>query len=291
MTRIKHAGAVGALCLLLGGCAVPPSGTGPQTSLPTPEPTRRTTAVEALPTPPGSPSPIPSPSGPPAASLVGDTRNAWAYAPLDQPDRLVVEGSVPNQRAWSTSKVLVLAAFLAEACDGDPERATALQHRQMVLALRESDMDAVVAIGEAIPGGKQDGMTKVLRSIGDLQTTVPSRLEGTMLWTIREQVRFLLALDDGRVVSPKVSRYLLNHMHPVESQSWGLGSAGASAFKGGWLRAGTETRQMGIMDGYAVAVITAGVGPVELQSDGDSAHVQQVNVLAEQLHQRLADPS
>ena len=42
-------------------------------------------------------------------------------------------------------------------------------------------------------------------------------------------------------------------MHPIEAHSWGLGTIGATAWKGGWLRADTVTRQMGIVDGYAVA--------------------------------------
>jgi hypothetical protein len=45
---------------------------------------------------------------------------------------------------------------------------------------------------------------------------------------------------------------------------------------------------MGILDGHAVAIITAGVGPALLQSDGDSAHVEQMNALAAMLKQRLA---
>lgn len=243
-----------------------------------------------------SPSPdsvtsLPSPAttaGPAAPSLAGDAANAWAFAPLDRPDRLVVEGDVPSERAWSTSKVLVVAAFLAEAVDGDPEQATTTQQRQMKLALTSSDMASLVAIADAVPGGKSAGMTKILRSVGDHRTTVPARLEGTMMWSIEEQVRFLVALNDGRVVSPKSSAYLIEHMKPIESQSWGLGRIGATAYKGGWLRANTETRQMGIVDGYAVAIITRGVGPAEVQSDGDSAHVQQMNRLAGQLQQRLA---
>lgn len=221
-------------------------------------------------------------------SLEGDTSNAWAFASLDQPQHVVVEGAVPSQRAWSTSKVLVVAAFLAEACDGDPTKASATQRRQMERALTESDLDSLIALANAVPGGKSAGMTKVLRAVGDAKTTVPSQLEGTMTWSVQEQVRFLIALNDGRVVSPATSRYLLEHMQPIQSQSWGLGTVGATAYKGGWLRANTETRQMGILDGYAAAIITRGVGPAEVQSDGDFAHVRQLNLLATKLQQRLA---
>jgi hypothetical protein len=45
---------------------------------------------------------------------------------------------------------------------------------------------------------------------------------------------------------------------------------------------------MGIVEGYAVAIITAGDGPAVVQTDGDSAHVQQMNLLARILRARLA---
>ena len=47
------------------------------------------------------------------------------------------------------------------------------------------------------------------------------------------------------------------------------------------------TRQMGVLDGYAVAIITDR-GPVVRQTDGDSAHVAAMNDLAELLARRLA---
>lgn len=264
--------------------AVSPAGESAGTApAPTPLPAPPAATVEDVP----PPDPTATRSTP-APSLVGDTANAWAFAPLDQPDRIVIEGEVPSERAWSTSKVLVVAAFVAEVLGGDPQQATATQQQQMKRALAESDMDSLVALGNAIPGGKSAAMTKVLRSIGDSRTMVPGRLEGTMTWSLEEQIRFLVALNDGQVVSRAASSYLLEHMQPIESQSWGLGSIGATAYKGGWLRANTETRQMGIVDGYAVAIITRGVGPVEVQSDGDSAHVQQMNMLAARLQERLA---
>jgi hypothetical protein len=42
------------------------------------------------------------------------------------------------------------------------------------------------------------------------------------------------------------------------------------------------------VDGYAVAIITDAVGPAVRQTDGDSAHVQQMNYLAKVLDRRLA---
>lgn len=244
-----------------------------------------TLSPPATPTaPPASPSASSRPAPP---SLVGDTRNAWAFAPVAHPERLTVEGSVPSQRAWSTSKVLVVAAFLDTVVHGDPGRLTAPQRSEITTALSESDAAAVAALGSAIPGGQTAAMTAVLRSIGDRTTTVPDRLVGTMTWALGEQVRFMAALAAGRVVSPAASAYLLDAMRPIPAHSWGLGRVGATAYKGGWLRADTETRQMGIVDGYAVSVITYAVGPALPQTDGDSAHVAQLDRLAELLAARL----
>ena len=130
-------------------------------------------------------------------------------------------------------------------------------------------------------------MTAILRAIGDTETVAPGNKEGKMIWTVAEQVRFMAALHAGSVVSPGVSALILEHLHPVQSQRWGLGTIGASAFKGGWLTSESETRQMGIVDGFAVAILTYGVGPAEWQIDDDYAHVAQMNTLAAQLQQRL----
>ena len=193
-----------------------------------------------------------------------------------------------SSQAWSTSKVLVVAAFLSTTARGDPERVSATNRRLIRAALTKSDTDAVLALRNQIRGRPGPAMTRVLRSIGDTTTVAPDRYEGLMPWSIREQVRFMAALDAGKVVSRAASAYLLESLHPVEAHSWGLGTIGATAWKGGWLRADTVTRQMGIVDGYAVAIITDAVGPAVRQSDGDSAHVRQMNRLARLLQQRLA---
>jgi hypothetical protein len=195
---------------------------------------------------------------------------------------------VSSYKAWSTSKVLVVAAFLDTACAGDPANATAQQKRWVTAALTASDMDAVLALRDAIPGRPGPAITAVLRSIGDNRTVAPDTSQGGMQWTIREQVRFMAALNAGRVVSKAASTYILASMRPIAAHRWGLGTIGAGPFKGGWLRSDTVTRQMGIVDGYAVAIITDAVGPAVLQTDGDSAHVEQMNYLAKVLQRRLA---
>ncbi|WP_157598467.1 hypothetical protein [Phycicoccus sp. Root101] len=251
-----------------------------------------TKTARSTPSTPEAPTPTPSRStaGGPArpAGLVGDTRNALAFAPLSDPGDVTVEGSVPSWKAWSTSKVLVVAAFLDTVCDGDPGRATAQQRRWISAALTASDADAVVALRNEIPGSPGAAITRVLRSVGDTRTVAPDTSQGGMQWTIREQVRFMAALANGRVVSRASSSYLLSSMRPISAHRWGLGTIGAGAFKGGWLRPDTVTRQMGIYDGYAVAIITDHVGPAVVQTDGDSAHVQQMNRLATILKARLA---
>ena len=118
-------------------------------------------------------------------------------------------------------------------------------------------------------------------------TVAPDSYEGLMPWSVREQVRFMAALEAGEVVSAATSAYLLETMRPIKAHRWGLGTVGATTFKGGWLRQGRVTRQLGLLDSYAVAIVTDR-GPVVRQSDGDSAHVRAMDDLAELLAARLA---
>jgi hypothetical protein len=308
--------AISALSLLLvgplGGCGTPLPSTADQptesgapvaSSSAAPSPTPRSTEPTTPPAstaPPRSASETPtlSPSRqassacagdavPERLSLIGDRGQAFAFAPLTSPGEVTVEGRVSGSAAWSTSKVLVVAAYLDTVADGDPDRIRAENHRLITAALTRSDGNAVNAIRDQIPGRPGPAMTSVLRSVGDKTTIAPDSYQGTMLWSIREQVRFMAALDAGRVVSPAASAYLLEAMQPIKAHSWGLGRIGATAYKGGWLRQTTAARQMGIVDGYAVAIIT-NVGPAVVQTDGDAAHVEQMNRLARLLRRRLA---
>jgi hypothetical protein len=245
--------------------------------------------VKPKPTVKPSPKPSAKPSAArPRTSLAGDRNDAFAFAPLSDPGNVTIEGSVSSYKAWSTSKVLIVAAFLDTACDGDPANASAQQKSWVKAALTASDMNAVIALRDDIPGSPGAAITRVLRSIGDTRTVAPDTSQGGMQWTIREQVRFMAALSSGRVVSKAASAYILSSMRPIAAHRWGLGTIGAGPFKGGWLRSDTVTRQMGIVDGYAVAIITDAVGPAVRQTDGDSAHVEQMNYLAKVLQRRLA---
>jgi len=234
----------------------------------------------------GRPSPTPGRDPDALTSLVDDNRNAIAWAPLQHPDKVTVEGSVPNSRAWSTSKPLVIAAYLGTVVDGHPTKIPAQQRRWIRDALTRSDGDALAAIRRHLsdPGAS---MTAVLRDIGDTTTTAPDSSEGTMQWSVREQVRFMAALARGEIVSPDASAFLLEQMQPIPEHRWGIGAIGARAFKPGWYRRDTETRQMGIVGNYAVAIITAGDGPAVRQSDGEYAHVWQLNRLADLLARRI----
>ena len=278
-----------AVGLVLAACSTTADGPTPTAGSATTEvPMSQTSPPPATTQATPTPTPTePSPTERSEPSLVGDTANAWAFAPVDDPDALVVEGSVPQQRAWSTSKVLVAAAFLEDVVDGDPSRLDEQQREWVSRALSESDMDSLLAMRRAISGDRGERMTAILRSVGDDRTVAPSDREGTMEWRVEDQVLFMAALARGEVVSAATSAYLLAAMQPVESQSWGLGGVGAAAVKGGWLTPTTETRQMGVLDGYAVAVITDAVGPAVLQSDGDDAHVEQLDRLAAMLAERL----
>jgi hypothetical protein len=296
---------LGVLALtLVTGCGRVPSGAAD----PPPATSQTTTGATLAPSDPATPGAASSRTGPsssqgrsrsasptptcPAAvparlSLTGEYGRAFAFAPLDDAGDVTLEGDVDGSQAWSTSKVLVAAAFLDTTADGDPDAASAADRRLIRAALTRSDGGAVRALRDQIPGSSGRAMTAVLRGVGDDRTTAPDSLEGTMSWTIREQVRFMAALEAGVVVSAKVSSYLIDTMRPIEQHQWGLGSVGSSTFKGGWLRQGRVTRQMGLLDGYAVAIITDR-GPVVRQSDGDSAHVEAMDELAQVLADRLA---
>ena len=287
-------GVLAVLMIMTAACGQVPSGTDVPGVSPTPTappspvaptPSVSPTAVTpttVTPTTPSCPAAVPD-----RLSLKGVQGRSFAFAPLDDPEDITVEGRVSGSQAWSTSKVLVVAAFLDTTADGDPARATAANRRSITAALQSSDVDAVRSLRQQIPGSPGRAMTAVLRSVGDDETVAPDSYEGTMPWSVREQVRFMAALDDGEVVSASTSAYLLETMRPIKAHRWGLGAVGATTFKGGWLRQGRVTRQLGLLDSYAVAISTDR-GPVVRQTDGDSAHVRAMDDLAELLAARLA---
>lgn len=307
MRRLRWVGVI--LLVLTSACAadVPsggpaadppgPSAASSPTGLASPSATSRTPSPSATTTPPrASATPRSTPSAgdptvtaePEPPSLAGDRRNAFAFAPLDDPADVTVEGRVSIKTAWSTSKVLVVAAFLDTAAGGKPDRVSDRNRRLIQAALTQSDNDAILAIRAQIPGRPGPAISAVLRAIGDTKTVVPNDYQGLMSWSIREQVRFMAALANGKVVSRAASAYLVKTMRPVPAQAWGLGKIGATAYKGGWYGNNTVNRQMGIVDGYAVAIITGPVSSAARRREGDSAQVKQLNRIARLLKKRLA---
>ncbi len=260
------------------------------TRRPTTAAARRATTTRPPATPssvaPATPTKPPAPRPPAVPSLRGDVRNSWAFVSLQGGD-ITVEGTVPSHKAWSTSKVLVVAAFLKTVVGGRPDRLTSSQRSLVTRALSASDMDALIALRGQIPGAPNVPMNQILRSVGDQRTIAPDTNQGGMQWAPVDQVRFLRGLWRGTVVSRAASAYLMEQMNPIPAHEWGLGTVGARNFKGGWYRSTTVTRQMGFLRGYAVVIITDHVGPAVRQTDGDDAHVQQMNYLAGRLNQRL----
>lgn len=218
-------------------------------------------------------------------SVKDSNRDAIAWAPLADPEQVVVEGSVPSSRAWSTSKVLVVAAYLDRVVDGDPANIPAEDRRLIRAALARSDDAAIIALRHRVPNCAA-AMASILRSVGDTTTKVPEAFEGTMEWDVREQVRFMAAIGNGELVSPEASRFLLEQMQPVASQRWGLGMIGARAFKPGWMDVRSESRQMGVVGDFAAALITSGPDP---NNPSDATHSGQLNRLALLLAKRIQD--
>ena len=149
-------GVLAVLVIMTAGCGQIPSGAPAPGASPTP--TTRPTAVRPTPTRdlahcepdhcdrPTTSSPRPPPSStatpscpaavPDRLSLSGVQGRSFAFAPLDDPDDVTVEGRVSGSQAWSTSKVLVAAAFLDTTADGDPDAVSAANRRLIAAALQ-----------------------------------------------------------------------------------------------------------------------------------------------------------
>ena len=177
-------GVLAVLVILTTGCGQLPSGSPAPGGSPTP--TTRPTSVRPTPTAspttaspttasPTTASPTTASSATPSCpaavpdrlSLEGVQGRSFAFASVDDPDDVTVEGRVSGSQAWSTSKVLVAAAFLETTADGDPDAASAANRRLIAAALQSSDADAVRSLRQQIPGRPGRAMTAVLRSIGD----------------------------------------------------------------------------------------------------------------------------
>lgn len=128
------------------------------------------------------------------------------------------------------------AGTVACAADDCPP-GCGLGHRAAVPARRRAQCDRVGATERS----RQHHAAYLETAAGGGPAAVPDQ----------ERRWIQTALAHGRVVSAEASRFLLQQMQPIQEHRWGLGAVGASAFKPGWYRADTETRQMGILDGHA----------------------------------------
>lgn len=186
----------------------------------------------------------------------GDKKSV-AWAELGKEPK--VYGKAESMKAWSTSKVLVVAAYLKE------KGSAGSQEENITKALKESDNDAIAAVYSAGggPSKMDDTMNGILRSVGDKKTKVSKNIGngvttyGQTEWSLTNQVKFMSSLGKKELVDKKTSEYILKKMS-APTQKWGLGTIEAIAYKPGW---GDDpvTRQMGIVKSssgkeYAVAI-------------------------------------
>lgn len=203
------------------------------------------------------------------ASLGGSQGLAVSAIDLGQPvERL---GPLRTAIAWSTSKVPVAMAVIAA---GGAEA----QAANLTRALTASDNAAALRLWATLGGGQAaaSAAEEQLRDAGDTHTSIAYRTPGggytpfgQTNWALTDQARFTA----GLACSPQGAQVLGLMNQVVDSQRWGLGSAGVpSQFKGGWgpgsqpgPSGGYLDRQMGVVviHGKPLAVAVA-----TLPSDG-----------------------
>jgi beta-lactamase class A len=222
-----------------------------------------------------------------------------AVAPLGE-GPVQTFGSLQAGHAWSTMKVPVLAALLANY-EQSGKMLSPEQNHNAMLALEQSDNAAGEALFgnlEQIYGGlvpASEAVQETLRNAGDQNSTIntapnhegfPAWEQST--WSPSGQVLFYRTLARGCLLrSFESSEYVLQLMRRViPSQRWGVGAAGYPrteplAFKGGWgpeHGAGYLVRQTAIVGtiehGYVVSMVARPAGGSFAQG------VSMVNALA-----------
>jgi hypothetical protein len=192
-------------------------------------------------------------------------------AVIGSPDGASVEtaGDLRSGSAWSTIKVPISAQVIEDA--GGPDQLSAEQQSLIQRAITQSDNAAAASLWSELEGrhggaqGAADEVTAILRKAGDDETQVSTQGRagfspyGQTEWSLLNQHKFMTALVGDCVVSPATSRYLLDLMGRVTSDTWGLGSAGVQAlWKGGWgpgSNGGYLVRQMGELQGSSGSVV------------------------------------
>lgn len=216
-------------------------------------------------------------------------------------------GSLQSGPAWSTSKVPIALRVLEDV--GGPSGLSSRQAEEMRSALTLSDNEAAASLFADLErshgglAGASAAVGEVLREGGDASTRISTQGRGEFStygqteWALANQHRFMGSLAAGCVVDPESSRYVLDLIGEVSSDSWGLGSAGLPArWKGGWgpgLDGGYLVRQMGTLSvGDEVAVVTLAARPADGQlPTGESMATAVAQWLAEQAPRYAALPS
>lgn len=156
----------------------------------------------------------------------------------------VAFGELQSIPAYTTIAPLVVAAYLKR------KDVAGQQDSNITLALRDLNNEALVNVLNA--GGSREEMintmTEILKSYGDSETNVVIKDGGVVgqdtIWSFGNQVLFLSALSEGKIVSKANSDYIISKMNsPIK---WGMGVLNSSSFTSGWGLVGQTTRQMGI---------------------------------------------
>ena len=187
-----------------------------------------------------------------------------------------VLGDARTPYAWSTSKVLVVAALVRDV--GGAANLTDEQRELVTAALAASDNESAALLMAELEArhGDLDGalavLTDLLRAAGDDHTTAAATDDystGETVWGLSEQARFLGAVTRGCLLDQESTRYLLTEMGGViEEQRWGLGEVGSDAFKGGWDVDDEDllyVRQVGLLtaaDGHPYVVALSARTPI-----------------------------
>lgn len=159
-------------------------------------------------------------------------------------------GPLQTGHAWSTMKVPVLVAVLADLAreGGELDVGGRADAR---LAIQQSDNTAARALFSRLErihgglGGATDALQQTLRRAGDDAVKVNSAPNdggfttwGQTDWSAAGEVVFYRSLAQGRLLSAADTAYVLELMRSVvPGQRWGAGAVsfpGPVAFKGGW---------------------------------------------------------
>jgi len=203
-------------------------------------------------------------------------------------------GTLSTGKAWSTIKLPIAVKVLEDA--GGPSGLGDGERQSITQALTASDNTAAARLFDGLEAshGGLDGAAQavgsVLREAGDDRTVISTQGRngfspyGQTDWSLAEQQRFMSQLAGGCILKKDSADYILELMgRVVDTQRWGLGSAGIPArYKGGWGPGdggGYLVRQVGLLEpgGRGAVVVALAAEP----PSGDfAAGTQMLNELA-----------